>query len=980
MGNVITDTKSLRDLEAYEIISEEKLNDISAYGIVLKHKKSGARIAVISVDDNNKVFSIGFRTTPTDSTGVPHILEHSVLCGSEKFPVKDPFVELCKGSLNTFLNAMTYPDKTIYPVASCNDKDFANLMEVYLDAVLFPNIYKHEEIFLQEGWHYELEDKDAPLMYNGVVYSEMKGAFSNPERTLYTEGYRALLPDTTYGVVSGGDPEEIPNLTYEQFLDFHRRYYHPVNSYIYLYGDMDVRERLEWMDREYLSRFDKIELDSSIAEQKDFDAPKHVKQLYSVNTPEEAENACFYSFGTFMEAGMNEVKATALSILSTMLINTPGAPLKVALTRAGIGADNYGGFGRDTKQPVFSIIAKNASEGKAGEFAKVIKETLENCVKEGLNKNSLRAVLNRMEFSNREADTGRTPKGLIYLIDMFNEWLYDDTRVFDALKWSGIFDTLREKIDTDYFEQVLREEILENKNAVLIELCPQVGLLEKKEKALAEKLAAKKAALSAEEIDKMVAATKALKEYQLSQDRPEDIAKIPRLSKSDIKREARPFINEEKFEKGIRINHQNLATNKIAYLSLCFSVDRLSAELLPYASIMGHLFGDMDTKEHSYLELNNEINIHTGGIGSGVGATAQVDDADQYSAGLGTGARALYSKIPEMISCMKEMLFDTLFEDTVRLEEILKELKSDMEGSYTDMSQSDVLRRLSSYSCKSSLFEETVSGISFYEFISELLADYENQKEDLVQKLNKVRETMFTKDLCMLSITADEEGYAIVMKEMDQILAILPDTSEGEGYVLIPEKKNEGFKTPGQMQYVGCGGNFKKAGYEYSGAFEVLRTAMSYGYLWNNVRVTGGAYGGAFIAQPSGRIGFVSWRDPHLNRTMQVYRDAVDYVANFEASEEELTKYIIGTMSNIDIPMTPRMEGERGLNAANSGNTLEKVQKIRNQILDVTVEDIRALAPIIKAALDQDYCCTIGSAKKVEEDSEHFMIVRDLLR
>lgn len=980
MSNVLTSADCLRDLKAYTIVSEEALGDISGYGIVLKHNKSGARVAVVSVPDNNKVFSIGFRTTPTDSTGVPHILEHSVLCGSERFPLKDPFVELIKGSLNTFLNAMTYPDKTIYPVASCNDKDFANLMEVYLDAVLFPNIYKHKEIFLQEGWHYEIEDKDAPLTYNGVVYSEMKGAFSSPEETLYTEGYRALLPDTTYGVVSGGDPAVIPNLTYEQFLDFHRRYYHPVNSYIYLYGDMDVKERLDWMDHEYLSRFDKIDLDSSIAEQKDFDAPKTVKSFYSVNTPEEAENACFYSYGTFMEAGMDEVKATALSLLSSVLINMPGAPLKVALTKAGIGAESYGWFSRDTKQPVFSIIARNAAEGKGEEFAKIVKETLETCAKEGLNKNSLLATLNRMEFSSREADTGRTPKGLVFLINMFNEWLYDDDRVFDALKWSGIFDSLREKIDTDYFEQVLREEILENKNTAFVELYPQVGLLAEKEKALAEKLAAKKAELSEEELEKMIADTKALKEYQLAQDSPEDLAKIPRLAKSDIKREARPFINEEKFEKGIRINHQNLATNKIAYLQLCFGVDRLSTELLPYAGIMGHLFGNMDTKEHSYLELNNEINIHTGGIGSGVGATAMVDDGDQFTAGLGTGARALYSKIPEMISCMKEMLFDTVFEDTVRLEEILKEMKSDMEGSYTDMAQSVVLRRLSSYSGKASMFEEIVSGISFYEFISDLLADYENRKDDLVQKLNKVRETMFAKDLCMLSVTADDEGYAAVLKEMDKILAILPETSEGEGYELVPEKKNEGFKTPGQMQYVGCGGNFKKAGYEYTGAFEVLRTAMSYGYLWNSVRVTGGAYGGAFMAQPNGRIGFVSWRDPHLNRTMQVYRDAVDYVANFEASEEEITKYIIGTMSNIDVPMTPRMEGERGLNAANSGNTFERAQKIRDQILDVTVEDIRALAPVIKAALDQDYCCTIGSAKKVEEDNEHFMIVRDLLR
>lgn len=981
MSHVLKDTETLKDLSAYQIVSEEALPDISGYGIVLRHKKSGARIAVLSVPDNNKVFSIGFRTTPSDSTGVPHILEHSVLCGSERFPVKEPFVELCKGSLNTFLNAMTYSDKTVYPVASCNDKDFANLMEVYLDAVLFPNIYKNKEIFLQEGWHYELESKDAPLTYNGVVYSEMKGAFSSPEEVLYNEAAAALYPDTTYGVVSGGDPKVIPTLTYEQFLEFHRTYYHPTNSYIYLYGDCDMRERLEWMDKEYLSRFDKIHLDSSIGIQPPFTERKERKCVYSVNTPEEGKNGSFYSLALSAEAGMDQVKATALSLLFTVLINTPGAPLKVALMEEGIGAESYGWFSGNMKQPPLCFVARNSEEGRAEDFRRVLTETLEKTVKEGINKKSLLAALNRLEFSYRESDTGRTPRGLVFLLNrIFSDWLYDDNKVFDSLHGTEIFDSLRAKIDTDYFENLIREELLENKNAVYVELNPQVGLLGEQEKKLAGELAEYKAGLSDAELEKLVADTKALKEYQLREDRPEDLAKIPRLKRTDIKREARPFINEEKFEKGIKIEHQNIPTNKIAYISLCFDVKRLSNELLPYSGLLGSVFGKMNTTRHSYLELNNEIDIHTGGIGAGVGATPRIDDANVYNAGLGVGARALYSKIPEMFACLKEMLCDTVFDDTKRLEEILKELKSDRESSYTDMSQWVAMKRLASYACKSSMFEEVTGGIAFYEFVSDLLADYENKKDLLVTNLKKTWDTMFAKDLCTLSVTADEEGYAAVLCEAEAVLKEMKETSEGEGYTLVPERKNEGFKTPGQMQYVCCGGDFKKAGFEYTGAFDVLSTAMSYGYLWNNIRVTGGAYGGAFTAAPNGRLGFASWRDPHLNRTMKVYRDAVDYVANFDATEEEMTKYVIGTMGAIDAPLTPRMEGERGFNAVNSGNTIERVQMYRNQILDVTAEDIRALAPIIKAVLDQNYCCTIGSAGKVEEDNESFMTVRGLLR
>lgn len=980
MSHVLNSAESLKKLTAYEVVSEEALPDISAYGIVLRHKKSGARVAVISTTDNNKVFSIGFRTPPEDSTGVAHILEHSVLCGSERFPVKEPFVELVKGSLNTFLNAMTYPDKTIYPVASCNDKDFANLMEVYLDAVFFPNIYNRKEIFLQEGWHYELEDTAADLSYNGVVYSEMKGAFSSPDQVMYAEIQQNLFPDTAYGVESGGDPDHIPELTYEQFLEFHKRYYHPVNSYIYLYGDMDVEERLNYMDKEYLSRFEEINLDSSLAEQKPFDKKKCAESFYSVNTEEEAKDAAYFAYNVAMDGERDLVRDTAMSLLCTALVNTPGSPVKQALTAAGIGEEVYAMYCDEYLQPFFSLVAQNAPADAGEEFMRIATETMENCVKEGVNKKSLLAALNSMEFSFREADCGSYPKGLRYGQLMLVTWLYDDAQVFNNMHWSPVFDKLRELIDTDYFEKLLQESILDNTHSVFLKLLPKVGMLAEKEEKQKEALAALKESLDASELEAMVEQTTSLKKYQEEPSTPEELATIPRLTREDLKKEADPIINEVKKMHGITALHQELFTNKIAYVKLFFDMKKLPAELLSYAGILSSLFCKMNTKDYSYLELNNEININTGGIGTGIGIYTNNEDFRKFSVQFTAEGKALYSKLPEFFAYMKELLTETVFEDTGRIREILLESKSAMESGYTGMAQRAALKRATSYFAAFGMAMELTDGIAYYDFITDILEHFEERKDDVLEKLAKVYRCIFAKDVLTISVTADAEGYEIVEKESKALVAAFADTAEGTGLVLAPEKKNEGFMTPGQVQYVCCAGDFKAAGLSYTGAYEVLRTAMSYGYLWNNVRVMGGAYGAAFMAMENGRMAFYSWRDPHLNRTMKVYEDAVDYIANFDADEAEMTKYVIGTMSSVDTPRTPRMEGERGYLSYFTGKTFETLQKRRDEILTVTVEDIRALAEGVRTMLAQECFCTIGSGPKVKADGARFTTVKDLLR
>ncbi|MBR2408454.1 MAG: insulinase family protein [Lachnospiraceae bacterium] len=980
MSRVIKNTETLKKLSAYEIVSEENLPDISGYGIVLRHKKSGAKVAVISCEDNNKVFSVGFRTPPEDSTGVAHILEHSVLCGSERFPVKDPFVELVKGSLNTFLNAMTYPDKTIYPVASCNDKDFANLMEVYMDAVFFPNIHHEKNIFLQEGWHYELESADADLSYNGVVYSEMKGVFSSPDEVLFAKIQQNLFPDTAYGVESGGDPDFIPELSYEQFLEFHKRYYHPVNSYIYLYGDMDVEERLLWMDKEYLSRFEKIELDSAIGIQENFGEKKKIEAFYSVNNEEEAKDAAYFAYGVTFGGEKDVVKETAVSLLCSALINKPGTPLKLALTEAGIGEDCSADFTDVVAQPFLAIIAKNATADKADDFLRVVTETLETCVKEGVSKKSLYAALNSMEFSLREGDSGNYPKGLRYCQMMFGTWLYDDTRVFDNLYWTPVFDKLRALIETDYFETLIREELLHNNHAVFVKLLPKVGLLAEKEAEMSKKLATYKASLSGEEVEALVAQTAALKQYQSEPSKPEDLAKIPQLTRDDIKKEADPFVNEVKEIAGVTTLHQELFTAGIAYVKVLFDMKKVPAGLLSYAGILTDLFGRMNTVKQSYLDLNNEISINTGGISVSTMISSKYDDLKEYRIFLVAEGKTLYGKIPELFSYMKELLTETLYQNPERIREILLERKSGLESRYTDMAQGAAVKRASSYFSEVGVAMELLDGIAYYEFISDLLANYEERKEELIQKLTETYECIFAKDVMMLSVTADAEGYEAVKEQCIPFLEAFVPEAKGSGMTLVPEKKNEGFITPGQVQYVCCAGNFRDAGLKYTGSYEVLRTAMSYGYLWNQVRVLGGAYGAALMALENGRMAFYSWRDPHLNRTMKVYEDAVDYIANFEADEAEMTKYVIGTMSNVDMPRNPRMEGERGLTAYLTGRTFESVQKHRDEILNITVEDMRALAKGVQAMLSQNCCCTVGSEKKVREDASHFMTVRDLLK
>ena len=973
---------SIYDLTAYEVIQKEDLSDIKSQGFLLKHKKSGARVLLMENDDENKVFCIGFRTPPSDSTGVPHIMEHSVLCGSRDFPVKDPFVELVKGSLNTFLNAMTYPDKTVYPVASCNDKDFQNLMHVYMDAVFYPNIYQHDEIFRQEGWSYKLDRPDGELTISGVVYNEMKGAFSSPEGVLDRVILNSLFPDTSYANESGGDPDVIPELTYEQFLDFHRKYYHPSNSYIYLYGDMDMEEKLRWLDEKYLSEVDAAEVDSEIKYQEPFGEMREVVQEYSITSDESEEDKTYLSWNKVIGTSLDEKLYLAFQILDYALLSAPGAPLKKALVDAGVGKDIMGSYDNGVYQPLFSVIAKNANVEQKEEFIRVIEDTLREIAEKGMDKKALRAGINYHEFRFREADFGNYPRGLMYGLQLYDSWLYDEAKPFIHMQAIPTFEFLKSQVDTGYFEDLIRTYLLENTHGAVVIIRPERGRTARMDRELAEKLKAYKESLSPEEVQKLVDDTHELEQYQEEESSPEDLAKIPVLKRTDISREIAPIYNDEMEIGGVKLVHHNIETNGIGYVTMMFDLSGIREELLPYVGILQSVLGIIDTTNYEYGELFNEINIHTGGIGTSLELYTDVTKVKEkeFRATFEMRGKALYPKMDVLFSMMREILMESRLDDEKRLKEILAMLKSRLLASFLSSGHTTAALRALSYTSPMSKFKDDTDGIGFYEAVKKIEEDFDGQKETLIRNLKEIARRIFRADNLMISYTSSEEGIEPMTKAFAAVKDSLYTGGEipDEACILHCRKRNEGFKTSSKVQYVARVGNFIDGGQKYSGTLQILKVILGYDYLWQNIRVKGGAYGCMSNFNRIGDAYLISYRDPNLERTMEVYEGVVDYLKNFNVSDRDMNKFIIGTMSSLDRPMNPAAKGARSMNLYMNRVSEEMLRSERGQILDAQQEDIRALADVVKAMLDQKLLCVIGSEEKIEEQRDMFLEVRTL--
>lgn len=971
---------TVEQLEAYELIEKREIEDIHSLSYVLRHKKSGAKIALLSNEDKNKVFYIGFRTPPKDSTGVAHILEHSVLCGSKKFPLKDPFIELAKGSLNTFLNAMTYPDKTIYPVASCNDKDFQNLMHVYLDAVFYPNIYKEDKIFRQEGWHYEMENVEDDLKINGVVYNEMKGVYSSPDDVVERKIMDSLFPNHTYGIESGGDPDVIPSLSYEEFLDFHRKYYHPCNSYIYLYGDMDMAEKLDFIDKEYLSSFEQIEVDSVIPKAPVFDKMQEVTSEYSVMSEEEMKDAAYLSFAVNVAERGNKEHYMAFPILDYAICSSQGAPIKKALIEKGIGDDVYSTLEMGISQPYFAIIAKNTSEDKKEVFLNTIRDVVKDLVENGIDKKALLAGLNVFEFQYREADFGSYPKGLAYGLDMLDSWLYDDKKVFDFIEANDIYKKLREEIDNGYFEKLLKESILENTNASMIIVSPKLNMNEEKEEALAKKLEEYKNSLSKEALENIVFETKALKEYQEKEEPKEVLETIPLLKREDIGKETLKLKNELKKTKGADILMHDIETNGIAYMRFMFDISDVAEDKLIYVGLMKNLIGLMDTKNYTYGELYNEIHIRTGGIGVLTNFFPNYERKEDYKLTLDVKSKVLFGKLQPAYEIMEEMILRTNFRDKKRLKELLLEMKAKTQSSFVSAGHSLAAGRALSYVSVANKISEQLKGLEQYRFLEELIEKFDERIDDVIWTMEELCRQIFVKERLLVDYTGTMEGYQEVENICQMLYDVLPSKKEGKGTLISPncEVLNEAFKTSGQVQFVCRAGNFAKKGLVYTGALKVLRVMMGYDYLWNNVRVKGGAYGCMCSFMRNGDSFFVSYRDPNLKKTVEIYENISEYLRNYEADERIITQYIIGTVSDLDSPLTPSAYGAYSLNAYLSKVTEDMLQKDRDEVLNVTEEDIRKLADYVDAIMEDNCICVVGTGSKIKESKELFSHIDSL--
>lgn len=968
-------------LQTYDLLQQRTLQDLDSEGYLLRHKKSGAHVLLMENQDENKVFSIGFRTPTKDSTGVPHILEHSVLCGSKNFPVKDPFVELAKGSLNTFLNAMTYPDKTVYPVASCNEKDFQNLMHIYMDAVLYPNIYRHEEIFKQEGWSYNLESADDELTYNGVVYNEMKGAFSSPEGVLERVVLNSLFPDTTYANESGGDPEVIPELRYEQFLEFHSKYYHPSNSYIYLYGDMDMEEKLIWLDRMYLSAFDAQSIDSEIGLQKPFAAMRELEMNYSISSNEDENDNTFLSYNKVIGTSLDKELYQAFQVLDYALLSAPGAPLKKVLIEEGIGKDIMGSYENGIYQPTFSVIAKNANADQKDAFVKLIEDTLRSIVQKGIDKKSILAGINYHEFRYREADFGSYPKGLIYGLQMLDSWLYDEDKPFLHVEATETFAWLKQQVNTGYFEQLIQTYFLDNTHGSVVVVKPEKGRTARMEKELAKKLADYKDSLSEAQVEQIVEQTHALAAYQESKDSIADKEKIPVLRREDISREITPMQNEELQLCGTPVIYHEVQTNGIGYLDLLFDLSGVSAELLPYVGILQAVLGIIDTEHYEYGELFNEINVHTGGIGTSLELYADATKVKEkeFRATFEVKTKALYDKLPVAFEMMKEILTQSRLDDEKRLKEILSMTKSRLQMRFQSAGHSTAALRAMSYLSPISKFKDMTAGIAYYEVIQAIEEHFEERKEELIANLQKLTRMLFRGDNMMLSFTAAREGLAGLEEMICELKdGLFAETVEDTACILHCEKRNEGFATSSKVQYVARAGNFIDEGKEYTGALQILKVILGYEYLWQNIREKGGAYGCMSNFTRFGEGYFVSYRDPNLEKTNAVYEGVVEYLKQFSVSDRDMTKYIIGTISNMDQPMTPAAKGDRSMNLYMRHISEEMIQKEREEVLDACEEDIRALADIVEAVLRNNYFCVIGSEEKIEEQKDLFMEIRSI--
>lgn len=799
----------------------------------------------------------------------------------------------------------------------------------------------------------------------------MKGAFSSPDSILEQKILKTLFPDTTYGQESGGDPEFIPQLTQEQFLDFHRTYYHPSNSYIFLYGDIDLLEQLKFLDEAYLRSFNRIPVETAIPLQTPFLKTVNKVFDYPVSMAEKTIDKTFFSLNFVVGKATNPETTLAFQVLEHMLLESPAAPLRKALTEAGIGKDVSGNFQEGMIQPVLTIGVSGSNPEKEEAFVKVVYQTLQELTTNGIDKKLIEASINLLEFRLREANYGANPRGLIYNINCMESWLYDESP-FLHLEYETILAKIKTALTTRYFEEIIEQCLMDNTHRALVVLRPKQGMIEEFDSAVRKNLAAYKAGLSSSEIDALVRQTKMLKQRQEAPDTPENLAKIPLLDRCDIKKEAEKIILDVRQEGETTILFSPLFTNKIAYLTFYFDARVIPQEQVPYMYLLSDVLGKISTGKYAYGDLANEINIHSGGVGYDAVAYSEGDTDEIYHPKFIVSFKALVEKLPAVMELLQQILIASQFSDTKRLQEIVAETKEGWSQSLFRLGRNIASGRALAYFSPVGRYNEQ-SLLSFYQFIVELEKNFEARKQEVVQNLTSVAEKLFAKPNLLVSLTAEEEHYS----DFQSAFALLSNYLKEEvqpkpKYELEFLPQNEGLMTSGQVQYVVKAGNFRRHGHSYHGSMRVLETMLRYDYLWTKIRVQGGAYGGFANFYRNGNLILGSYRDPNLTESLQVFDQTADYLRSFKSDEREMTKYIIGTMSKMDAPLTPPMKGERAASSYIRKISQQDVQKERDEILATGIEDIHALADLVEAAMKDNYLCVLGNEDKIRQNETAF--------
>lgn len=959
----------------FKLEDEVNIDEIKSIGRVFTHIKSGAKLVSLENDDDNKTFSITFKTLPENNKGIPHIMEHSVLCGSKRFPVKEPFVEILKGSLNTYLNAATYPDKTVYPVASRNYKDFRNLMNVYLDAVFYPAIYEKPEIFMQEGWHYDIDDSSGQFDYTGIVYNEMKGAYSSPVAILLRAVDEALFKDNIYKFDSGGKPEEIVKLSRTEFIEFHRKYYNPANSIIYLYGDIKLDEELKFINDEYLNKFSKIEIKNDILPQEAFDKMAEKELEYSISSSESEENKTFFCLSFCTGSTLDEEMYFALDILESILLGISSSPLKRALIEANIGKDVFGVFDNSILQPTFSIILKDSNLIEKDKFKEIVFKVLEDLCKNGIDRKLIEAVINAREFEIKEADYESYPRGLEYNERILDRMLYGG-EPFENLKFEEKLKKIKASLDHNYFENIIQKYFLNNKHSALITVKPKKNLEYETNKSLVRNLKVFRDGLNKGQLEEILKQNSKLKLRNETPDKKEDLEKIPMLSIKDINPKADYFESEKINQDGVDILYTPLNTNGIAYINLYFNASVVPVDMIPYLSLLSIFIGRMNTEGYDFKDLSNEVNMNVGGMDFSLEPYSDIKKVDKYVPEFVVRTKVLKEKTHKLFEFLEEIINNTIYDDYKRLNELIEELKSRVEMSMQSRAHRVASVRLGSYYSQMYKYIDLISGIEFYKFLCKLQKNFGTEKRSISEKLKECARLVFNSNNILVGYAGDRTSLNEFLKIFNEFKDKLKkDNIIKYKYDFKLEKLNEGIITSSKVQCVVKGYNFKKLHFNNNGILYVIKSIADYDYLWSNIRVKGGAYGAFASLSGSGKITLCSYRDPNLAETLEAYDDFASYIKNFDADYREITKYILGTISGIDMPLSNASKCERTVIHYIANIDMNYIQRIRDEIINADINGIRECSALIEACMKEDYLCVIGNEQKINENLDKFQKV-----